>query len=351
MKKLFFLCLLLSFCACESEQISSSNDLPPSSGESGEILLFMDSVKWKSPLGDEIRNIFAARQEGILQGELMFKLRWIDPAKINKFLKMHKNMLFVTTFDLQTKGSRKMREFFPKEGIEQIQNNTRLYMLQKQNIYAKGQQVLHLFGKDEATLLKNLRENRKKLRNIFNKIEEERTQNRLFKATQPDLENILKRDYAIKMKIPAGYQVATKEGNKKSAFVWLRFPEAVLDKNLLVCSMPYVSEKVFEPENIMAFRDSLMKKYIYGDPAKPESFVITERLEMPVFDTLQLNGNYTIEMRGLWKTNNISMGGSFVAYLFAKKDRLYYAEGFLYAPNLPKREHLRELTTILKTIE
>ncbi|MFM7855685.1 MAG: DUF4837 family protein, partial [Flammeovirgaceae bacterium] len=71
------------------------------------------------------------------------------------------------------------------------------------------------------------------------------------------------------------------------------------------------------------------------------------------FTNTVLNGNYTTQMNGLWKTNNLSMGGPFTSYTIAdsKKSTLYYIEAFLYAPSREQRETMRELETILNTFE
>jgi hypothetical protein len=56
-------------------------------------------------------------------------------------------------------------------------------------------------------------------------------------------------------------------------------------------------------------------------------------------------------MRGLWKTNSLSMGGPFISYTVAdtKQGMLYYVEGFVYAPSREQREIMREVETILNS--
>ena len=62
-----------------------------------------------------------------------------------------------------------------------------------------------------------------------------------------------------------------------------------------------------------------------------------------------INDNFTVEIRGTWKTNNLSMGGTYLGYLMVdeKKGKLYYMEGFVYYPNETHRDALREIQTIL----
>ena len=68
---------------------------------------------------------------------------------------------------------------------------------------------------------------------------------------------------------------------------------------------------------------------------------------------VNFDGKYAVQIRGMWKTNSLSMGGSFVGYVVVdeKLKRLYYIEGFLYAPGRNQREYLRELDVILRTFK
>jgi hypothetical protein len=66
-----------------------------------------------------------------------------------------------------------------------------------------------------------------------------------------------------------------------------------------------------------------------------------------------LNKHFAMEIRALWKTNTQTMGGPYVGYALIdqSKARLYYIEGFAYAPGKDKREIIRELETILWTFK
>jgi hypothetical protein len=81
--------------------------------------------------------------------------------------------------------------------------------------------------------------------------------------------------------------------------------------------------------------------------------VVTETLEPPRFRKITLNKNYTVEMRGLWRTSIKSMGGPFVSHTIVdtEKELLYYVEGFIYAPGKDKREFMREIETIIRTFD
>ena len=80
---------------CESVP-GDENTLPPSSGQTGELIMVIDTTELAGSLGEELKEIFSKRQDGILQGERIFTVRYIHPPALVKFLKIHKNLIFVT---------------------------------------------------------------------------------------------------------------------------------------------------------------------------------------------------------------------------------------------------------------
>jgi len=149
--------------------------------------------------------------------------------------------------------------------------------------------------------------------------------------------------------IPAGYRIA----KDTTGFVWLRHPEAKIDRSLIFAYQPYTSETQFEPANIIAWRDSIAFQHIYGDPQNPDSYVLTETLDPVISAPMELNGEYAVQSKGRWKTKNISMGGPFVSYALLDKSqkRIYYIEGFIFSPSVKQREIMREMEVILGTFK
>jgi hypothetical protein len=98
----------------------------------------------------------------------------------------------------------------------------------------------------------------------------------------------------------------------------------------------------------------MLRKYVFEDPERPESYLTTEREESKVqARQLKFNKHFSIELRGLWVTNNHTMGGPFVSYSLVDQQRglIYYIEGFAYNPGRNKREMLRELEAVLWTFK
>jgi len=129
-----------------------------------------------------------------------------------------------------------------------------------------------------------------------------------------------------------------------------------VDKDIFITWKPYESEYQLLPDSLVAWRNNVAQRYLFEDPDNPVSYILTET-EVPFKPVIarqsRLNNYYAMELRGLWRTNNKSMGGPFVGYSLVDEPRglLYYIEGFTFSPGKPQREIMRELETILKTFQ
>jgi hypothetical protein len=319
----------------------------PSKGNIGEIVVVMDSGRWRGALGDSLRAVFGAELPGLVSGESYFKLIYIHPDKLNNFIKTHRNLLFVTSLEDDSPSGQRQRSFFSEQTIEAIKRDSSFYMFAKQNEFAKGQEVLHIFGQNDKQIINNISKNKEKLREHFNKIELARINKNIFKTENTELVNQIKDKHNFYMRLPEGFALAKDESN----FVWATFPGKDVNMHVFVAYQPYKSTDAFEPEKIIAWRDTIGYKYMYNQKIK-DSYMATQDYVEPVFHKVSFNDKYGVEMRGLWKLQNNSRGGPFLSYVFVDDttNRLYYVEGFILGLGVEKkREFMRQLEAILWT--
>jgi hypothetical protein len=321
---------------------------PKARGSIGEIILAIDSTKWAGPVGEELRAIFEADLPGMIRSESMFKVIRVDPRGMTRMLKMYTNLIYVTTFDDKKGGSQVINAQFSKESKEKASQDPTLYSMRMEDEYAIGQEVLYLFGNTEEELIANLRKNKEKLQNLFEVRERGRLEKPLFARKNSEAEHDARTKLGIEIQAPASYQIAKSEDD----FLWLRSPtpsERRPDISLFFYETDYTSEEQTFPANILSLRDSVAKKHIFADPEKPWSFMTSEKQIPPAFRNMVINDNFTVEIRGTWKTNDMSMGGTYLGYLMVDqaKGKLYYMEGFVFYPNEVHRDALREIQTIL----
>lgn len=350
---LFIFTFLIS---CSENGKKSDGLLPPASGSPGEMIVIMDSTQWNNVLGREVRETFAAEVQGLPRQERMFKINQVNPAKLNSLLKQVRNLLFVVTLDNNSNASRRIRSYFTKETLDRIRQNDDLFVFTAENEFAKGQQVMYLFGKSEDQLIENIRENRDALQAFFNNAEMSRLEENIFKGKKmKGLTDILRKEHECTMTLPFGYELVESQENGQRGFIWFRQMNDDNDKNIFVTYRPYVSESMFKKENLIELRDSIAREHLFGDPDLPASTHVLTETTVPYIPVTvhqeTLNGMYAMELRGLWRTNNKSMGGPFVGYGLVDEElnRFYYIEGFVYSPGKDQREYMREMEVVLHT--
>jgi hypothetical protein len=343
--------ILLIFCivflfSCKEK---NSEYLPKATGKPGEVVLIIDSLQWKGALGTELKKIFRAEVPGLPQDEPMFTVIWAHPAKNLNLLTQLKTLVYVFTLDQKSSGSKRLTSALSPETLKRIQSDTSFYLSTVKDEYAKGQEVMYLFGDTEENLIKHLSQNRKQLIDHFNKLERERLSSKIFSTTS-GVSATLRKEQHVDMKIPATFQLA----NKKNNFVWVRQIDANQDKDVFITWKPYESEYQLLPDSVMAWRDKIAKDNLFEDPKNPISYLVIEKEDAPVYaQQVNFNNKFAMEIRGLWRTNTRTMGGPFLGYALTDESRglIYYIEGFAYAPGKDKREFMRELETILWTFK
>ncbi|MBI3220343.1 MAG: DUF4837 family protein [Bacteroidetes bacterium] len=353
MKKLIILlAAVVALYSC-SDQKGGGTSGPPASGLPGDMYLIMDSAQWNGPLGKLIDSTFTRDMLVLNRTEPIFRMRWIDPRKLNFVLKQRRNLIFAVTLDQKAAGAKRVRGMFTQQSIDRIKSDTSFFMTTSTNLFAKGQEVMFLVGTTEKELIKKIRGNQEKITSHFDRAEVKRLTSTLFKSGQlKGVAEIMHKSMKAEIKIPFGFDLVTAD----SAFIWARQINPKDDKDIFIARKPYRSVGQFKKDSLIAFRDEVCKKHLFGDPERLQSYLITEtKISYKPVMTREVNfhGMYAVEMRGLWRTNNLTMGGPFLSYAFVdeKNGLLYYIEGFTYAPGKEQREIMRELDVILNTFK
>jgi hypothetical protein len=342
------LVVILLFSCEGGEKSDNSATMTTARGESGEIILVMTPDQWESPLGSLVRDVFTESVEAIPQDEPLYNLRRTDPSNFNSVLKAAKNLIFVASLDDKSSEGKQLTKYFTEGSIERIKENPELFSFTQSDVYAKGQEVLYLFGRTPEELINNIQANRERVQELFNGIEEDRLVSNLKKSTSKGIMSYLSDSMGIDIVIPFGYDIAVKGKN----FTWIRKLDQKEEINFWVAKMPFTDEAVFDPSNIKNIRNQLSEMYITDLDNDSLHLTTQDELEL-VIDTVNLNGNYALRTKGLWKYSDNSRGGAFIGYLFAdeKDGELYYLEGYLDNPGEDKREPMRLIKAILGTAD
>ncbi|HMJ70582.1 MAG TPA: DUF4837 family protein [Cyclobacteriaceae bacterium] len=346
---LLFSAILLTACGPGDR----TANLPKAAGSSGDLYLFMDSAQWKGKLGEVMDSIFNQEMTGLPREEGIFRMSFVDPRKMNFVLQQRRNLIFLTTLDKNAPGASVVKSLLTQQQLDEIKNDSSKFVETFKNVYAKDQQVMFLFGQDEAKLISKLRKNGQRLIDFFDKAERDRLNATLFKnGTLNGVTTWLKENFQVELTVPFGYKLVQNEQD----FVWVRQINSNDDRDIFISRTDYTSVDQFKQENLIELRDEVAKKYLYEDPDKPNTYLVTET-DIPYKPVttreVNFNGNYAIEVRGLWRTNTHSMGGPFLGYAMTDKatGKFFYIEAFVYGPSKDQREMMRQMETVLHTFK
>ncbi|MFA6127622.1 MAG: DUF4837 family protein [Bacteroidales bacterium] len=318
----------LSGCIGKGGQIS----LPPCTGKPGEVLIIMADDLYKGAAGDTLINLLtqeepALPQTGMEGAEPMFDVLHLPPAALNNTIRPARNLMIVDVGPHITK---------PEVNVFK-------------DYWADEQILIRLDAPDRDQLVTLINENRHVILKVLRDGEVDRQVKYDIKYQNQALNEQLFRNHLINISFPKGFAAKVDTGK----FAWVQYDPVAETQGVLLWDYPYTSEKQLELPELKAFTDAFLKPRVYGPSAPAKESYMRIVPDLPVtIRTFQLNGVYVRELRGLWEAKIDFMGGPFISWTFVdeKRNRLVTAFGFVYAPKIGKRNPMRKIEGLLKTI-
>ncbi|MCB0372604.1 MAG: DUF4837 family protein [Muricauda sp.] len=323
MKKLgtlFVVMALMALGACKDSG-PQKKFLPPSTGPVNSLMVVMDTELWQGPVGDKIRDEFAAQIIGLPQIEPLFSITQLPPKVFKGTTTYSRSILFVE------------------------KDSTSLAHI-KTDTYSKPQKVAVVTGATEEIMIRNLDSLAPRAIKEFRAVEIAEAQRRFERSLSKD--KALEEEFGIQMKVPSLYKVGKREKN----FVWMdiQIPKGTM--NIIAYSMPWDTFKSDSTlvQDIVHMRDSIGEKYIPGP--YENTYMITEKAFSPYVFPAEIGGKKAAEVKGVWEIHGYPMAGPFLTYIINDREnnRKLILEGFTFAPSTEKRDYMFELEAILKTV-
>lgn len=335
MKKLVILFVIVVLASCGGSNEGGRRALLPSYiGKAGEILVIMEPQYWNSEAGELVRNTLQSQAGVLPQYEPMFNITQFPPEAFDKFLKPYRNILYVEIKDNIHYKDPKVQVIHEK--------------------YAKDQVLVNCFAMTESDFLDKFSSVAASVLDKINEAELDRMENYNEAFGSKDHVGLLRDKYGLKMDIMPQVKLQT----KRNHFLWLHKVSAIpkdgelhdIQQGIIIYDYPYVDDSTFTKKFLLQKRDSVLKQYMPG-PSEG-SYMTTEYYYEPEYREFNLNGQYAVEIKGLYKMVNAFMGGPFVSVTTfdEKRGRIVTAEGFVFAPKFDKREYLREVEAAIKSI-
>ncbi len=320
---LFSALLILAFSCNEPEQ-----RIARSVGATSEILVVtQNDAQWEAEPGTAVRDFFGQDQYGLPQSEPLFKLSDINVDKLSDMFKKHRN-LFVIEINSKI-----------KEAVVETRSD----------LWAKPQRVIKITAPDYVTWVEAFDKNKEGFRLLYERSERERLLTIFRPTAKVDMMEPVQKTFGFKMIIPEGFYIAKQDQN----FMWLRKETNDFSQGLIIYQRPYRDTVNFSRNSIIKVRDSLVMLHIPG-PSEG-SFMTTDKEFVPPITTKTQNfvTEFAVETRGMWNLIGDYMAGPFLSYTFVnpKNNQLITVEGYVYAPNKDKRDHLRQLEALIYSVE
>lgn len=318
---------ITAFSGCKN---SNQMGLPPCNGKPGEVVLVISEDLYNGAAGDTLARILAADepalpQTGMEGAEPLFDLIQIPPSAFNNMIRPARNLIIFEVDPAVAKPEIKVfRDYWAAD-----------QMLIR--VYAQNrEQLITLLDQSRLSLVEALRESEIDRQVGFNK-----------KYSNVELASQLIRKHEIETSFPKGFDIR----KDTEDFIWIHYDPADMTLGVLIWTYPYTNQKQLDYPELVSFTDKHLKPRVPG-PSTGSYMAID--LDIPVLTrTFTVNGNFVTEMRGLWETVGDFMGGPFISWTYVdeQRNRLVTAFGYVYAPKINKRNQVRKMESILKTID
>lgn len=331
MNRLAIVFLLFLF-SCE--QSNPRNALPGKVGPIGEVLVVIPEKHWDGEIVAALRSFAEEPYTLLPQAENTLDLTLLDPVEFGRFWKPHRNVVIIDIAD-------------------RIDTQTPSLKIYK-NKYANDQVYAEIKGKTTHGIAETIRENGEALINAINRAELKRIASLVRSYSNESLTSTIKEKYAISIDFPRDAQLVKAYEN----FVWVQREQTRMKggnnhdvkQGFFIYSYPYHSDSVFSYNYLLEKRNKTLKKYVEGGPKG--SYMTTEMQLPPRYEEVSFKSEFAAEMRGLWRMENDFMGGPFYSMTLYDKanERIVTVDGYAYAPYFNKREYIREVEGIIKTL-
>ncbi len=320
MKKLvvFFIPLSLLFLfSCKS----NDGYKPNAGGKAGDLLIVMKAKHMNSDAGKTIKEIMSQPYLGLPQEEPIFTVQMAPYDNLNDFMKTMRNLIMVNI-------------------SSKVEADTILYY---KNAWAKSQAMVRINAKTEQEFINLVQSHSSDLIDFFNKAERERAIKYYRKYINKEFSDKIRAKYNIFITVPTGYTRI----NEKKDLIWMSEGNAGSSEGLIVYSYPYTGKGTFLKESLLNKLNVVLKDNIPGP--SDGSYMSVEMMFPPIYKAVKVGEEKVAEIRGLWKVVGDMMGGPWImhAHLDKFNQRVIVVFGYIYAPEVKKRDKIRQMEAVL----
>ncbi|MDR2292648.1 MAG: DUF4837 family protein [Prevotellaceae bacterium] len=316
-----FLSVIFLFSCKDENKI-----LPSATGRNSEIVVVANNDAWNGNIGATIRKIFTEPDTLLPQPEAKFSIMNITQREFSNILRAHRNVVVVQ--------------------IEK--NKDECEISTKTNLYSAPQTVLYVIGSDEKQIVDALEKRANKILGVFEQSELERIKNGIKTLENFDLRKLAEEKYGYSIYLPQDYDLF----GDKNEFMWFGLKTTKGTEGVFVYRYPYTDKSQLSLDALIAKRNEILQQYVLlNKEPQGSAYMTTTNYIEPLYETMKINDDFFVRIRGLWEIKNDYMGGPFVSYTTVDKERnmIITFDGFVYAPSRTKRDLLKRIEGIILT--
>lgn len=294
-----------------------------SNGKAGELILVMDEQYFTDSTRKLIEDVLTQPQPAINQIEPMFDLLQFNKKEFSTTFQRHRNIVH---FD-----------------INPDYTTNRLSI--EKNVWSSPQIYIHVKGTNVDTCIQMFLSQQDEFIPFLYENDLKRLQTFYLKNKNAGIEAKIKEKFGYSISVPQHYFIAREEPN----FLWLRFRTAKNDRFIMIYKTPLTD---LSREKLIQQRDEITKNYIPG-ALKGSYPIVARHDDFPLYGPIKVGIRNGFELRGMWESVKDHMGGSFYSFSFldSSGENCITIDGFVYAPQEKKRDYIREVEAIVKSIK
>jgi hypothetical protein len=311
-RRCLFLLIVIAFIlnGCDND-----SGLPESGGRPYDVTVSGKDDMMK----DLVINELTKSVDGLPQDESQFDVTKVND--LNRFTSLSRNIV---------------------EVVESKSVSDEAQLSYSKNVNAKPQMIIRVIMPYGVRRPKNIESVGRTLRLLLTRGEMNREIAHLSRFYDVRTSKLADKQFNIKINIPQEMKWS-KQGQQ---FIWIsnNAPRGMQN----ICIYTVKGDKNISTARLIELRDSVMHKNIKGET--DSMYMLTSR-NMPVkTEVTSVKGKPILVMRGLWEMENYAMGGPFVSHIIRRGNDILIAEAFVFAPEMKKRNLIRQSEAALYTL-
>lgn len=328
-----FLCAWIFWIGCGSQE-GARTHLTGKVGAAGEIVVVCELALWDGVVGDSLRAVFDSPFPVLPQYEPWFDLAHLEPEAFDRFWKPHRNIIVLEVADRSDTQIASVSMYKEKYSRQQIYVTgvARTPEALAEELALKGAELISVFHREEVARYGDLIA---------------MDENEVMRAELAQLQH-------LELTVPRDARWAKKQVD----FVWIDRQLTRMkggdnhdvQQGFFVYREPYVDDSQFSLNHRLQMRNAVLRERVAGP--LPQSYMTTEMRYTPSYEEVVFNGQFASELRGLWRIEGDYMGGPFYSLTTydERSGELVTVEGYAYAPFFEKREYMREVEAVVRSL-